>query len=259
VPPLPINRLKQALHANQRQVGLWLTLTSPTVTEIVAGAGFDWMLIDMEHTTNELPDVVHHLRAADSGGTAEPVVRVPWNEPVIVKRLLDSGARSLMFPYVQTAEEARRAVAATRYPPRGIRGYAGGSRATGYGRMTGYAQNAESSICVIVQIESPAAIDAIADIAAVDGVDGIFIGPNDLAANMGFLGQSSAPEVTAMVLKGLALIRAGGKAAGLLNYDETSARKMFDAGFCFIAVGGDTGLVARGAERLARAYQQPAI
>jgi 4-hydroxy-2-oxoheptanedioate aldolase len=248
------NRLKHAIQGRRKQVGFWLTLATPTATEIIAGAGFDWMLIDMEHAANELPDIVHHLRAAISGGGAEPVVRIPQNEPIMVKRLLDCGARSIMFPYVQNGEEARLAVAATRYPPHGIRGFAGGSRATSYGRIAGYADGASDEICVIVQVETPAAIDAIPEIGAVDGVDCIFIGPNDLAANMGFLGRSSAPEVKEAVLEGLRRIQATGKCAGLLNYDEADAKAMFEAGFGLIAVGGDTGTLARGAERIARAF-----
>src|SRR5579864_6194830 len=147
---MPQNRFKRAIAAGQRQLGLWLSLASPAATEVAAGAGFDWLLIDMEHAPNELPDVVHHLRAAE-GGTAEPVVRVPWNDAVMVKRLLDIGAKSLLFPFVQSAEEARRAVAATRYPPHGIRGFAGTTRANRYGRVAGYAKKAGDEICVLVQ------------------------------------------------------------------------------------------------------------
>jgi 4-hydroxy-2-oxoheptanedioate aldolase len=248
------NRLKQGIRANGKQVGFWLTLASPSVTEIAAGAGFDWLLIDMEHTPNELPDVVDHLRAATAGGDAEPAVRVPGNDPVLVKRLLDCGARSLMFPNIQSAEEARLAVASTRYPPNGIRGFAGSSRATLFGRLAGYADIASNDICVIVQIETVQAVDAIAEIAAVEGVDCIFVGPNDLAASMGFLGRATAPEVKKMVMLALERIRAANVCAGLLDYDEEDAKKMFAAGFGIIAVGGDTATMARGTERIARAF-----
>jgi 4-hydroxy-2-oxoheptanedioate aldolase len=248
------NQLKQAMRAQRRQVGFWLTLASPTATEIAAGAGFDWLLIDMEHSSNELPDIVHHLRAAASGGSAEPVVRVPSVDPVLVKRLLDCGARSIMFPNVQTAQEASIAVAATRYPPLGMRGYAGGSRATAYGRVAGYAAKASEELCVIVQVETPTALEAIAEIGAVDGVDCVFIGPNDLAANMGFLGRADVAPVKQAILAGLERIRATGKYAGLLNYDEGDAMRMFEAGFGMIAVGGDTSTLARGAERIARSF-----
>jgi 4-hydroxy-2-oxoheptanedioate aldolase len=251
---LPPNNFKRALAARQKQVGFWLTLASTTATEIAAGAGFDWLLIDMEHSVNELPDVQDHLRAA-VGGTAEPVVRIPWNEPVLVKRMLDAGGRSLMFPYVQNAEEARRAVAATRYPPDGIRGFAGAARGSNYGRIKNYAQQIAEEICVIVQVETPEAIKAIPRIAAVDGVDGVFIGPNDLAANMGFLGNMFAPEVHATVRGGMEAINHAGKAAGLLNFRENEARDWFAAGFTFIAVAGDTGLLARQTERIVAAFK----
>ena len=160
---MPQNRFKRALAAGTPQIGLWMSLGSPAATEVAAGSGFDWLLLDMEHSPNELPDIAHHLRAAE-GGTAEPVVRVPWNEPVMVKRLLDVGARTLLFPFVQSAEEARRAVAATRYPPRGIRGFAGTTRANRYGRVADYAKRAAEEICVLVQCETR---KAVADIAAI--------------------------------------------------------------------------------------------
>jgi 4-hydroxy-2-oxoheptanedioate aldolase len=251
---LPPNNFKRALSANKKQVGFWLTLASTTATEIAAGAGFDWVLIDMEHSVNELPDVQDHLRAC-VGGTAEPVVRIPWNEPVLVKRMLDIGARSLMFPYVQNADEARRAVAATRYPPAGIRGYAGAARGSNYGRIADYAKRIHDELCVIVQIETPQAVAAIPEIAKVDGIDGIFIGPNDLAANMGHVGNMSAPDVKALIRDGVDKIRAGGKAAGILNFREDEARELFKSGVSFIAVAGDAGLMARQTERVVAAFK----
>lgn len=252
---LPPNRLKRALAVGQKQIGFWLTLASPNATEIAATAGFDWLLIDMEHSPNDLNDVIHHLRAA-VGGTAEPVVRIPWNDPVTVKRVLDIGVRSLMFPYVQSVEEAKRAVASTRYPTAGIRGIAGTTRATVYGRVKDYVKSAAGEICVVVQAETPKAIDAGADIAKVEGVDCVFIGPNDLSASMGHIGNTGAPDVQAAISRGLERIRAGGKAAGILEFKEESARKYLAAGFQMIAVGGDGGMLARGTEALARAYKQ---
>ncbi|HUH84163.1 MAG TPA: HpcH/HpaI aldolase/citrate lyase family protein, partial [Stellaceae bacterium] len=210
---LPPNRFKRALAEKRPQIGLWLMLASPAATEVAAGAGFDWLLIDMEHSPNELPDIAHHLRAAE-GGTAEPVVRVPWNDPVMVKRLLDIGARSLLFPFVQSAEEARRAVQATRYPPAGIRGFAGTTRANRYGRIPDYAKRAADEICVLVQCETRKAVAEIPAIAAVDGVDGIFIGPSDLAADMGHIADTQHPEVQAAILAAGKAIVAAGKAPG---------------------------------------------
>lgn len=254
MPALPQNRLKRALAAGQKQIGFWLTLASPNATEIAATAGFDWLLIDMEHSPNDLNDVIHHLRAAE-GGTAEPVVRIPWNDPVTVKRLLDIGVRSLMFPYVQTVDEAKRAVASTRYPPQGIRGIAGTTRATSYGRVKDYAKLAASEICVVVQAETTKALDAATDIAKLDGVDCVFIGPNDLSASMGHIGNTGAPEVQSVIAKGYERIRAGGKAAGILEFKDENARKYLSAGFQMIAVGGDGGMLARGTEAMAKSFK----
>src|SRR6185312_5674830 len=248
---MPHNRFKRALASGQQQIGLWMSLASPSATEVAAGAGFDWLLLDMEHSPNELPDIAHHLRAAE-GGTAEPVVRVPWNEPVIVKRLLDLGARSLLFPFVQSAEEARRAVAATRYPPHGIRGFAGRTRANRYGRVPDYAKRAASEICVLVQCETRRAVADIAGIAAVEGIDGIFIGPADLAADMGHLADTQHAEVQAAILDAGKRIRAAGKAPGFLSFREEETRRVVDGGFLFVAVNTDVALLARNAETLAK-------
>lgn len=253
---LPINTFKHGLAAGRPQIGLWLSLTSPVATEIAAGAGFDWLLIDMEHSANDLSDVAAHLRAAE-GGTAEPIVRPPWNEPVMVKRLLDLGVRSLLFPFVQTAAEATAAVAATRYPPAGIRGVATATRANRYGRVPDYASRAGSEICVLVQIETIAAAGQIEAIAGVDGVDGMFVGPSDLAADMGHLGRSGAPEVQAAVLAAGARIQAAGKPAGYLSGNERENRAVLAAGFSFVAVGSDVGILARQSEALVASYKAP--
>lgn len=252
---MPQNRFKRALAAGNQQIGLWMSLASPSATEVAAGAGFDWLLLDMEHSPNELPDIAHHLRAAE-GGTAEPVVRVPWNEPVIVKRLLDIGARTLLFPFVQSAEEAQRAVAATRYPPQGIRGFAGTTRANRYGRVAGYAQKAAEEICILVQCETRKAVADIAAIAAVDGVDGIFIGPSDLAADMGHLGNTQHAEVQAAILDAGKRIKAAGKAPGFLSVREDESRRVLDGGFLFVAVNTDVAILARQSEALVRTFKK---
>jgi 4-hydroxy-2-oxoheptanedioate aldolase len=252
---MPQNRFKRALAVGNQQIGLWMSLASPAATEVAAGAGFDWLLLDMEHAPNELPDIAHHLRAAE-GGTAEPVVRVPWNEPVIVKRLLDVGARTLLFPFVQSAEEARRAVAATRYPPQGIRGFAGTTRANRYGRVSGYAQKAAEEICILVQCETRKAVADIAAIGAVDGVDGIFIGPSDLAADMGHLGDTQHAEVQAAILDAGKRIKAGGKAPGFLSVREDETRRVLDGGFLFVAVNTDVAILARHSEALVRTFKK---
>ena len=252
---MPQNRFKRALAAGTPQIGLWMSLASPTATEVAAGAGFDWLLLDMEHAPNELPDIAHHLRAAE-GGTAEPVVRVPWNEPVIVKRLLDIGARTLLFPFVQSVEEAQRALAATRYPPQGIRGFAGTTRANRYGRAAGYAQKAAEEICVLVQCETRKAVADIAAIAAVDGIDGIFIGPSDLAADMGHLGNTQHADVQAAILDAGKRIRASKKAPGFLSVREDETRRVLDAGFLFVAVNTDVAILARQSEALVRMFKK---
>jgi 4-hydroxy-2-oxoheptanedioate aldolase len=252
---MPQNNFKRALKAGKQQIGLWMSLTSPVATEVVAGAGFDWMLIDMEHSANDLPEVGQHLRAA-VGGTAEPVVRVPWNDPVMVKRLLDIGVRTILFPFVQTAEEAKRAVAATRYPPKGIRGFAGTTRANHYGRVPNYAQRAEEEICVLVQTETRQALGEIEKIAALDGVDGIFIGPADLAASFGHLGQLQHPDVHKALLDAGQRIKKAGKAAGYLSPRDDEVRMTLDAGFGFVAVGSDVGILARQSEALVKAYKR---
>jgi 4-hydroxy-2-oxoheptanedioate aldolase len=249
------NLLKAALRRGDKQLGLWLSLGSLAATELAAGAGFDWLLIDMEHTTLGEADALAHLRAARSGGAAEPLVRVPWNDPVVMKRLLDAGARSLLVPYVQSVEEARRAVAATRYPPDGVRGFSGTHRGNDYGRRKDYPQTAADDVFLAVQVESPEAIRNAGAIAAVPGIDCVFVGPNDLAANMGFLGHPYAPEVQAMIGSIVAPVRAAGKAPGLLDYKPETARAWLGRGFDFVAIGGDVSLLAAAVDRLLEAYR----
>jgi 4-hydroxy-2-oxoheptanedioate aldolase len=246
--PTP-NQFKQTLAAGGKQVGLWLTLESPIATEIAAGSGYDWMLLDMEHTGNDIGGIAAHINAA-KGGTAELVVRIPSIDPVLVKRLLDIGVRSLMFPFVQTEEEALLAVASTRYPPHGIRGMGGNSRANNFTRIKDYLSTYQAEVCIVIQVETPQAVASIGKFGAIEGIDAIFVGPNDLAANMGHLGQPGAPEVLDAIAGALKDIKATGKAAGLLNFAVDQAKAQFDAGFDFIAVGSDTGLLMRNADAL---------
>jgi 4-hydroxy-2-oxoheptanedioate aldolase len=248
---LPRNPLKSALREGRPQIGLWSMLASPVAVEVVAGAGFDFLVLDMEHAPNELPDVLAQLRAMSSSG-AMAVVRPPWNDPVVFKRLLDAGVQCFLVPFVQNAEEARRAVAATRYPPAGTRGVAVATRANRFGRVTDYLERANDEICVHVQIETGATLDQIDSIAAVDGVDGLFIGPSDLAADFGHLGNSAHPSVRKAIDAALARIRRTGKAAGILAPVESDARAWLEAGATFVAVGSDLGVLARQAEALAK-------
>ena len=239
------NQFKAGLRTGKKQIGFWLSLASPGATEIAAEAGFDWLLIDMEHAANEVGDVVHHLRACGRG-TTEPVVRVPVLDATIVKRLLDGGARSFMFPNIETVAQAEQAVATTRYPPRGVRGVAGTTRGAGYGRWPDYFKTAEDDICIILQLESVAGVDAAREIAAVDGVDVLFIGPSDLSATMGHIGAPTTPAVQDKIRAGLADIKAVGRAAaGTLNFTFDAAVRQFGEGFDIIAVGGDGPLLAR--------------
>lgn len=254
---LPRNLFKTALRAGQQQIGLWSGLCSNIASEIIAGAGFDWIVIDTEHAPNEVPGILSQLQAM-SNGTAEPVVRCAWNDAVLIKRILDVGARSLLVPFVQNAEEARRAVAATRYPPLGIRGVSVAPRANLYGRVADYHRVAHESTCVLVQVETRDALAEIESIAAVEGVDGIFIGPSDLAADFGRLANPRHPEVQTAIADGCARIRAAGIAAGILIGDPDEAARYLELGFTFVAVGSDVGILARGSETLASQCKQRA-
>jgi 4-hydroxy-2-oxoheptanedioate aldolase len=248
------NAFKAAIAEGRRQIGFWLSLGSPTVAELVAGAGYDWILIDTEHAPNEVPDVIDQLRALE-GGTATPVVRPAWNDPVLIKRLLDAGASTLLVPYVRNAEEAARAVAATRYPPRGIRGVATITRASRYGRVSDYARQAASELCVIVQLETRASLDELEAIAAVPGLDALFIGPSDLAADMGHLGESGHPEVQAAIADAVARSARSGKPVGTFAPLEADARRYLEMGMTFAAVGNDAVVLRQGADRLLQSFR----
>jgi 4-hydroxy-2-oxoheptanedioate aldolase len=251
---LAANRFKHALAAGRLQIGLWCSLCSSIAAEIVADSGFDWLLLDTEHSPNELPDLLAALQAV-AVGSATPIVRPAWNDFVLIKRVLDIGAQTVLLPYVQTADEARRAVAATRYPPAGIRGVTGGGRAARYGRVADYLQKADSEICVLVQVETRTALDQLEAIAAVAGVDGVFIGPSDLAASLGHIGDPQHPEVQAALEDAVRRLTAVGKPAGILTVNEDEARRYIDWGYLFVAVGIDVGLLSRGADGLAKRFK----
>ncbi len=247
----PRNRLKQKLAAGTPALGYWLSLNSLALTEMAAGAGWDWLLLDMEHVVYTDETVERHLVAARHGGDAELVVRIPSIDPALVKRLLDAGVRSFMFPFVQTQAEAELAVQSTRYPPAGIRGFSGATRANRYGRDTSYLKTYADDICVIIQIETPEAIANIPAYGKVDGLDAMLIGANDLAANMGHLGDTRHPDVVAAVSGAGRAIRETGKASGFQFFDER-ARTLLQEGFTFGSVAGDLHTVATGmAARLA--------
>lgn len=251
---MPSNRLKHALQAGKPQIGMWSSLASHLSVEVIAGAGFDWLLLDTEHSPNEIP-MVHTQLAAMERGTASAVVRPAWNDTVLIKRFLDLGAQTLLIPMVQNAEEARRAVAAARYPPHGVRGLGTVTRANDYGRVKDYLQRVHDELCVIVQLETREALDHLEEIAAVEGVHGLFVGPSDLSADMGFLGQSGHPEVRSMIEQTIVRIVKTGKFAGVLTPLEDLARRCLDAGACFVGVGSDSGILARQSEALAARFK----
>ncbi|HSV20439.1 MAG TPA: aldolase/citrate lyase family protein [Casimicrobiaceae bacterium] len=251
---LPRNTFKHALAAGRQQIGLWCSLSHHYAVEAVAGAGFDWLLLDTEHSPNDLESLVPQLQAV-AAYPSSAVVRVPWNDTVTIKRVLDIGAQSLLLPYVQNVEEARAAVAATRYPPAGVRGVAGTTRASRFGRVKDYARRAEEELCVLVQVETREALAHIEAIAALDGIDGIFIGPADLHASMGFIGQTAEPSVVPQIEEALRRIRRTGKAPGILTADEALARRYIEAGALFTAVGVDVSMLAREADKLAARFK----
>ena len=251
---LPKNTFKAAIKAGEPQIGLWSSLSSNYSVEVIAGAGFDWLLLDMEHSPNDLESLLAQMQAA-AAYPSHPIVRVPWNDMVMIKRVLDAGAQTLLIPYVSTVEEAKAAVSYTRYPPHGVRGVAGVTRASRFGRVKDYAKHAHEEICVLVQVETEAAAAQIEAICAVDGVDGVFIGPADLHASMGYTGETANPKIMPMMEEAMRRIRKAGKAPGYLSPVEADAKKMLAAGCLFCAVGADIGLLARGAEALCAKFK----
>lgn len=252
---LPVNNFKAKLRAGQSQIGLWCGLPGSYAAEIVAPAGFDWLLFDTEHSPSDVLTVLPQLQAV-APYQVSPVVRPAVNDPVLIKRFLDIGVQTLLIPYVQNAEEAKAAVDATRYPPEGIRGVSALTRATRFGRVKNYAQNAARELCVLVQVETREAMAEVEAIASVDGVDGVFIGPADLAASLGFPGQPGHPEVVEAIETMIAKLKRLGVPAGILTPDETFAARCVELGTLFTAVGVDVALLARGAEKLASRFTE---
>lgn len=248
------NRFKSALGGGKCQFGLWCTLSQGFATEVVAGAGFDWLLLDTEHSPGDPLTVLPQLQVIAGYPSVSAVVRPAANDPVLIKRFLDAGAQSLLIPMVDTGDQAREAVRATRYPPQGIRGVSALTRATRFGRETGYFDHAAQDICVIAQIESSAALDNLDAIAAVDGVDALFIGPADLAASLGYGSNQTDPRFRALIVQTLQHIKSTGKAAGLLTSDPEMQRLALAAGVDFLGLGVDAGLLARAAENLRAAF-----
>jgi 4-hydroxy-2-oxoheptanedioate aldolase len=252
--PAPKNEFKAALQAGRPQIGLWLNTGEALPAEIAASAGFDWLVIDSEHGPNDLRSIIAQLRAI-APSSAEPVVRPPSGETWFIKQLLDAGARTLLIPMVDSAEQAEALVQAVRYPPRGSRGLgAAVARASGFNAIADYAQTADDEICLLVQAETKTAIANLEEIAAVEGVDGVFIGPADLSADMGYLGRIEAPEVQEVIEGAIGRIVAAGKPAGILTFSETLNRRYLDLGASFVAVGADVTELAGALRGLAGRY-----
>jgi 4-hydroxy-2-oxoheptanedioate aldolase len=251
---LPKNAFKHAIAQGRLQIGLWSSLCSNIAVEVIASSGFDWLLLDTEHSPNEIPDLVSQLQAC-ARGTATPIVRPAWNDTVLIKRVLDVGTQSVLIPYVQNVAEAERAVQAVRYPPAGVRGVAVASRASNYGRVTDYLKKANSEICLLVQVETRSALGELEAIAKVEGIDGVFIGPSDLAASLGHIGNPQHPDVQKALEDAARRLKAVGKPAGILTANEEEARRYIDWGYTFVAVGADLGLLARGADALAKKFK----
>jgi 2-keto-3-deoxy-L-rhamnonate aldolase RhmA len=253
-----MNPFRQLLKASGSHppVGTWIMSASPLVAEAIGHAGFDWGVIDMEHTPLDMMEVIHMLQAV-SATKMVPVVRVPWNEPVMVKRILDGGAQTVLFPFVQNADEAKRAVAATRYPPQGVRGMAGMSRGSKFGTTPNYATTANKGMGVIVQLETPEACANLDAIAAVDGVDAIFVGPADLSGAMGHVGQIMHPAVMDLMGKAAERCKALGKPIGTIGNHPEAVAQYRAAGFDFVAIASDLGLLMQGARAVTAALRTP--
>jgi 4-hydroxy-2-oxoheptanedioate aldolase len=249
--PAPANRFKAALAAADRPlIGLWMAMATPYTAEILGECGYDWLVIDAEHAPNTLTTMMGQLQAL-AAATAAPVVRVPIGQDWVIKQVLDLGAQTILVPMVDDAAQAAALVRAVRYPPQGVRGVgASFARAGRFGTIPDYVATANAQIALIVQVESAAGIASIDAIAATEGVDGVFIGPSDLAADMGHPGQTGAAPVQDAIRHGLARIRAAGKGAGILATEDAAARRYIDWGATFIAVGGDIGLFRAAAQAL---------
>ena len=246
--PFP-NGFRADLRAGKRLIGCWCSLANPITTEVLGVAGFDWILLDGEHSPNDPITFIPQLMALKDSPSA-PVVRPSWNNPVELKRLLDAGFYNFLIPFVESADEARRAVAATRYPPQGFRGVSVSQRSNRFGTVADYFEGVNDQICVMVQIESAKGVAAAAEIAAVDGVDGLFIGPSDLAAGLGHLGNASHPDVQAAMAQVFSAAKAAGKPIGTLAPVEADARRYMNMGATFVAVGSDLGVFRSGTQAL---------
>lgn len=255
---MPHNHFKTALQAGQLQYGLWLGLGEAFSAEVCAGAGFDWLLIDAEHGPNDLRSILIQLQAI-APYHSRPVVRPPQGDQVLIKQLLETGIQTLLIPMVESAQQARDLVAAMRYPPAGVRGVGSAlARASRWGRVPDYAQAADAQMCLLVQVETRAGYEVLDEIAAVEGVDGVFFGAADLAASYGYLGESYRPEIVDLIERGLQRVRAAGKSGGVLCADKALNARFAAAGAGFIAVGVDSMLLSAATSALLHDYRPQA-
>ena len=250
----PVNSFKQALRNRQAQIGLWVSMANPYSTEICAGAGFDWLLIDGEHAPNDLRSIMAQLQTI-AGYASHPVCRVPVGDSALLKQYLDLGVQTLLVPMVDTVEQAQTLVQACRYPPDGFRGMAG-ARASRWGRYINYALEANAQTCLLVQAETRLALSNLDAIVATEGIDGVFIGPADLSASMGYVGNSGHPQVQQAIEEAITRITRAGKAAGILTADNALAKHYLALGATFVAVGLDTQLLIRGMATLLGQFRQ---
>ena len=253
---MPVNDFKRALRAGKPQFGLWVGLADAYVAELLATSGFDWLLLDAEHAPNDVRSLLAQLQAL-APYPVSPIVRPVIGDAAVIKQLLDIGVQTLLVPMVETAEQARDLVAATRYAPRGVRGVGSAlARAARWGQVDGYLTGAEEELCLLLQVESVRGMENLDAIAAVEGVDGVFFGPSDLAASMGLLGKSTDPAVQAAVRNGIAAVRRAGRSAGVLTTEIPVAHAYLAEGAAFVGVGVDTLLLTRAARELAANFRQ---
>lgn len=252
--PAPVNSFKAAIAAGKPQIGFWLALANAYTAEIAAHAGFDWLLVDGEHAPNDIPSILAQLQAI--GTASHPIVRLPIGEAWLIKQALDIGAQTLLIPMVESAEQARQLVRAVRYPPEGMRGVGASiARASAFSRLGDYLPTADAQVCLLVQVENRAGLAALDEILTVDGVDGVFVGPADLAADLGYIGRPGVPEVQAAVEDALTRIVKSGKAAGILTSDEALNKRYLELGATFVAVGTDVTMFAQSTTALAKRYK----
>ena len=254
--PAPVNEFKKALRSGECQFGLWVALANAYTAEICAGAGYDWLLIDGEHAPNDIRSIMAQLQAID-GSSSHAIVRPPVGETWMIKQILDIGAQTILVPMVESAGQARELVRAVQYAPQGVRGVGAAlARASRFNRVSDYLQTAGNEICLLLQVESRLGLAVLDEICAVEGVDGVFVGPADLAADLGYIGRPGEQEVQRHIEAALQKIISHGKAAGILTADPVLARNYVSAGAAFVAIGTDVGLLAVGGTRLLEDFKK---